>query len=89
MSFAEEISCVTNLVKVVCSNPFEKSAKYHKISLRPVNSGAERLFHAEKFTKTQAFHENLSTNDVASWLLENVEGKFKQVCIFCENKTVT
>lgn len=89
MNFAEEILNETYLIKVVCSNPFEKSAKYHKISLRPIDRGSERLFHAEKFTTTQAFHENLPTSGVIDWLLANVSGKFKQVCIFCENRTVT
>ncbi len=88
MNFKEEITA-DNLVKIVCSNPFSKSAVYIKISLRPLSVEGARLFQAEKLTKTQAFHENICCSNLFEWLSANVEGKYKQICLLFEDKTVT
>lgn len=89
MNAWEEIATEQNLVKVVCSNPFDKKERFAKITLRPVLSKTERIFQAEKLTDTQAFHENVAQRDFAAWFAGNVDSVFKQICIFCEEKTVT
>lgn len=89
MNFKEEIVSAHNLTKIVCSNPFVKSAVYSKISLRPLLVDGSKLFQAEKLTKTQAFHENIRCADLYQWLSANVEGQYKQICLLFENKTVT
>lgn len=91
MNFCEEIVLLKNLIKVVCSNPFDKNnGGFRKVTVRPVKdkSGA-RVFHVEKLTATQAFHENVDAAHISKWATENLEGKFKQACLFCEDKNIT
>lgn len=88
MTFKEEIKA-DGLIKAVCSNPFSKSAVYHKITLRPIQQGNKAVLHAEKLTATQAFHENISADLSEAWLTANIEGVFRQVCLMFEHKTVT
>ncbi len=89
MNFIEEIQNTDRLIKVVCSNPFDKREKFYKITLRLVLKGVERIFHVEKLTSTQAFHENLTANSLTDWLNGNIVDKYKQVCILSEERTVT
>ena len=62
-----------NIIKVVLSNP--KETKYKKI----VVSKQECGFQAEKFTDTQAFHENLSDDGLALFCYTCMESGFKQL----------
>lgn len=89
MNFLEEITTEQSLVKVVCSNPFDKNGRFVKITLRPVFSKGVRILHAEKLTATQAFHENIGETEIPAWIEANVEGLYKQICLFCSEKTVT
>lgn len=76
-------------LKVVASNPFNKSG-FVKITIRPLSDGSKRSgFQAEKLTATQAFHDNISLEQLEEWASNNVLGKFKQVCLFYDEKTVT
>lgn len=88
MNFIEETK-TEGLTKIVCSNPFLKNSTYVKITLRPVINNGTRLFHIEKLTSTQAFHENVAESDVSDWLNNNVCGNYKQICLFFADKTVT
>ena len=79
-----------NLVKVVCSNPISKNnGGFRKVTMRPICDGGAQVYHVEKLTATQAFHENVAADNVAQWAENNLAGKFKQVCLFCEDKNVT
>lgn len=91
MNVCEEIASLGNLVKVVCSNPFEKNnGDFRKVTMRPIiDKNGARVFHVEKLTATQAFHENVEKTRVTMWAEQNLVGKFKQVCLFCEDKNVT
>ena len=91
MSFSDEIATLGGLVKVVCSNPLDKSNNiFRKISIRPVSDkNGATVFHVEKLTATQAFHENVAVDSVVKWAQDNLEGKYKQVCLFCEDKNIT
>lgn len=88
MSYIEEVK-TEHLTKIVCSNPFFKNSTYIKITLRPVINNGARLFHIEKLTSTQAFHENVAESDVSDWLNKNVSGHYKQICLYFADKTVT
>lgn len=88
MNFIEEANS-EHLTKIVCSNPFLKNAAYVKITLRPVLNNGTRLFHIEKFTATQAFHENVAEAELSNWLQNNANYKYKQICLFFEDRTVT
>lgn len=62
-----------SIIKVVLSNP--KDTKYKKI----VVSKKEQGFQAEKFTNTQAFHENLQSEQLALYAYSSMESGFKQL----------
>ena len=62
-----------NIIKAVLSNP--KETKYKKI----VISMKEQGFQAEKFTETQAFHENLKAEQLAVFVYTCMESGFKQL----------
>lgn len=61
------------IIKVVLSNP--KDTKFKKI----VISKKEQGFQAEKFTETQAFHENLKDDQLALFVYSCMESGFKQL----------
>lgn len=62
-----------NIIKAVLSNP--KDTKFKKI----VISGTELGYQAEKFTDTQAFHENLADSQIALYVYTCMEAGFKQL----------
>lgn len=62
-----------NIIKAVLSNP--KETKYKKI----VVSKTEQGFQAEKFTETQAFHENLNDDQVSVFVYTCMDSGFKQL----------
>lgn len=62
-----------NIIKIVLSNP--RDTKYRKI----VVSKTEQGFQAEKFTETQAFHENLSEEQLAVFVYSCMDEGFKQL----------
>lgn len=81
----EEIRNLLNLVlnieliRAILSNPRSKDG-VQKMKVRPVEKNGELLFQLERFTKTQAFHENLPCGAAAEKLLEEME-EFKQLQI--------
>ena len=62
-----------NIKKAVLSN--SKDTKYKKITVTKHSNG----YQAEKFTDTQAFHENLSENQLALFCYQCMEEGFKQL----------
>ena len=62
-----------NIIKAVLSNP--KDTKYKKIVVSKTDQG----FQAEKFTETQAFHENLSEEQLAVFVYSCMDEGFKQL----------
>lgn len=61
------------IVKIVLSN--SKDTQYKKIVITKQAKG----FQAEKFTDTQAFHENLSDDQLALFCYSNMDNGFKQL----------
>ncbi|MDO4965731.1 MAG: SAM-dependent methyltransferase [Lachnospiraceae bacterium] len=62
-----------NIIKVVLSNP--KDTKFKKIVISKQECG----YQAEKFTETQAFHENMKDSQLALFCYECMENGFKQL----------
>lgn len=91
MNFCEEIGSLKNLVKIVCSNPFDKNnGGFRKVTMRPVqDKNGARIFYVEKLTETQAFHESIDAAHVSEWAAENLDRKYKQACLFCEDRNIT
>lgn len=64
-------------VRAIISNPREKGGVL-KIKVRPLEKNGEVYFQAESFTKTQAFHENMTREQAVERLAEYM-GKFRQM----------
>lgn len=62
-----------DVVKIVLSNA--KGTKYKKITISKLECG----FQAEKFTDTQAFHENLRDGQLAVFVYECMDNGFRQM----------
>lgn len=67
------------LIQAVLSNPRQKEGVV-KIKVRPVKKKEELYIQCESFTKTQAFHENLTPGDAAQRLTDYME-QFRQMQI--------
>ena len=64
-------------VQAILSNPRKKDGVL-KIKVRPVEMRGKRIYQLESFTKTQAFHENLETEQAAERILSYME-EFRQI----------
>lgn len=79
----------SQILKITASNPIDKHCQFFRITLRQVQIGGKGCFQAEKFKDKQVFHENVSMDDLQSWLQANVEFVYKQVCVVLENADIT
>ena len=68
-----------DFIRGVISNPRDKTGII-KIKVRPLEKKGELFFQMESFTRTQAFHENLSGADACRRLAEYME-QFRQMQI--------
>ncbi len=68
------------LIQIVISKPLNKSLPYQKIRLEL--RGSE--FQAEKYTKTQVFHEKVLPRNLAEFCLKNMDGNYGQMNAKCE-----
>ena len=63
-------------IRAVLSNPRTKDGVV-KAKVRPLEKNGDFMFQVEKFTKTQAFHENINCKDAAEILAGHMEN-FRQ-----------
>ena len=85
MNSIKEVSNHTlnkQLRQIVISNPRDKE-QYTKIKIRPTTSKERLVFHVEKFTKTQAFHENLDKESCIDLIEESAQW-FGQIQIYTD-----
>ena len=66
-------------IRAVLSNPRTKDGVV-KAKVRPLEKNGDFMFQVEKFTKTQAFHENINCKDAAEILAGHMEN-FRQMQI--------
>lgn len=76
-----------DFIRAVISNPRRKD-DILKIKVRPLEKQGGLYFQFESFTKTQAFHENLKTDDARKKLMSCL-GEFRQVQIETVNEECT
>lgn len=76
------------VLQAILSNPREKE-KGSKIKIRPMLLKGERMYQAESFIGTKAFHENFSMDMLASYVVEKMEDNFKQLEMDTETEKVT
>lgn len=66
------------LQQLIISKPVEKGG-IEKIKIRPILLRETLTFQAEEFTKTQAFHKNLSLEEVAVYIEQMITTSFRQL----------
>ena len=64
-------------IRAVLSNPRTKDGVV-KANVRPLEKNGDFMFQVEKFTKTQAFHENINCKDAAEILAGGAAGEAVQ-----------
>ena len=69
------------LVRLTVSNP--RGGEYKKITARPMEVKGQPVLQLEKFTETQAFHENLPM-DQANHRLESLMEQYGQLDATCQ-----
>ncbi len=76
----------SGLIDAVISNP-NKTESLQKIKVRPLLHKGQTLYQIEEFTQTQAFHKNVSMEELALRFPSYFEGRFRQGQITCEKET--
>lgn len=79
----------SQILKITASNPQNKNCEFFRVTLRQVVVGKTVCFQAEKFKGNQVFHENVSMQNLATWVQTNVEFVYKQVCVVLADADVT
>lgn len=69
-----------DLIKLILSNPRKKTEEYNKTVIKPFEKEGILYFQFERFTATQAFHSNHTTQETVSLLMDLLEEKvYKQM----------
>ena len=76
-----------DFIRAVLSNPRTKDSVV-KAKLRPMEQKGELFFQLESFTKTQAFHKNLTVEEAKEELTQLLE-EFRQIQIETVNEDIT
>lgn len=70
-SIVKENVANTKLIYVVFASPFKKTEnKYKKVTVKPISKCDCVAYQLEKFTDTQAFHENYESKDIVQKIIE-------------------
>lgn len=73
-----------DIYKVILSIPY-KVSKYKKATIKLISKKGELLFQIEKFTSTQAFHENIKLEDLDNALRKLFEEDFQEIQVFTKS----
>ena len=91
-----EISDITKnidankIIKIVLSNKREKIYNYNKVVIKPiVTKDGGLIFQCESFTDKQAFHTNISSDELSAYILDQLRSNFKQLDGFLADKTIS
>ncbi len=74
--------------KIVFSSKRDKAYEYSKITLRPFMSKKGEMWQLEKIKGPQAFHENLSSQELLERIDEELRHSFSQCCLTAEGTTL-
>ncbi len=75
---------IDEIYKVILSLP-EKTSEFKKAIIKKVNIKGTEKFQIEKFTKTQAFHENIDLESLELMLVELINTTFKDIQVFTKS----
>lgn len=73
-----------NPIKIVISNPVEKSSEYKKIEILSKQLKGSECYQVARYTKTQVFHENLACAELKE-ALEGMAVLYKQINAFTDS----
>lgn len=62
-----------------------RSNPYKKITARPINIKGKDYIQLEKFTDTQAFHENLSHEDALDLMVKMIMNEYRNINLFTQD----
>jgi len=77
----------SGLMDAVLSNPV-KTEELQKVKIRPLSHKGQTIYQVEEFTKTQAFHKNVSLAELEALFPSYFDNRFRQGQITCEKETV-
>lgn len=83
-----ELCSPQNIVKIVASNPIDKSG-YLRISVRRLGGKDADVFFVESFTDKQAFHKRVELNALKDYVATCICGKFKQILVCTTDSDIT
>lgn len=75
------------VVKIVISNKLNKDVEYNKIVFLLKETPKKKFYQIEKYTDKQVFHENIEVCELKGKIVENLNGKYKQLAAWSENTT--
>lgn len=75
------IENITNIYKVILSLPYDDN-KFTKANIKKISIKGKELYQLEKFTKTQAFHQNIDIDMLDSILTSSLDNEFKDIQVF-------
>lgn len=78
---------VSGLTEATISNPV-KSEPLKKIRIRPLIIKSSTVYQIEEFTQTQAFHKNVSLEELISLFPSFFENRFRQCQMLCASESV-
>lgn len=75
----QELQSLINqqLIDIIISNPI-KQEPFYKIKIRPMEVKGQLFYQIEEFTKTQAFHKNVTLNELIELFPTYFEQRFRQ-----------
>lgn len=74
--------------KIVFSSKRDKAYDISKVTLRPFNSKKGEMWQAEKIKGAQAFHRNLTPDELAEYIEAELRHSFSQCCLTAEGTTL-
>lgn len=83
--FFEDILTDKTLVSMVASNPRKKQNECKRINIKPVLIRNQYTLQFESLINNKAFHENLSVDEAAEKIIENMRDNFKNIYIKTQN----
>lgn len=77
-----------SIKKLVFSQRQADDFPYSKITVKPYQGKKGLMWQMEKIKGAQAFHENLSTAELISWIEAEGKTKFGQCCLTAQGTTI-
>lgn len=85
----QDIAKLTGKIKkIVFSSKRDKTSDISKVTLRPFMSKKGEMWQLEKIKGAQAFHENLTSQELTDRIYDELRHSFSQCCLTAEGTTI-